>query len=91
MNNNEIIDIIGLTGSVLVGVCFIPQTYKTINSNEIKDISKLFMMLNIISASLMVVYGSYYLILPIIIANGSVLINCCIITVCIIRNKNSNT
>lgn len=88
MNNNEIIDIIGLTGSILVGVCFIPQTYKTINSNDIKDISKLFMMLNIISASLMVVYGSYYLILPIIIANGSVLINCCIITICIIKNKN---
>ena len=87
MNNNEIIDIIGLTGSVLVGICFIPQTYKTINSNEIKDISKLFMMLNIISASLMVVYGSYYLILPIIIANGSVLINCCIITICIFKNK----
>lgn len=87
MNNNEIIDIIGLIGSVLVGICFIPQTYKTINSDEIKDISKLFMMLNIISASLMVVYGSYYLIFPIIIANGSVLINCCIITICIIINK----
>ena len=87
MEKIDIIDIIGLTGSVLVGICFIPQTYKTINSNEIKDISKLFMLLNIISASLMVVYGSYYLILPVIIANGSVLINCCIITICIIINK----
>lgn len=88
MEKIDIIDIIGLTGSVLVGICFIPQTYKTINSNEIKDISKLFMLLNIISASLMVVYGSYYLILPVIIANGSVLINCCIITICIIKNQN---
>lgn len=88
MEKIDIVDIIGLTGSVLVGICFIPQTYKTINSNEIKDISKLFMLLNIISASLMVVYGSYYLILPVIIANGSVLINCCIITICIIKNQN---
>tara|TARA_E500000178_G_C16688525_1_gene602606 strand:+ start:417 stop:683 length:267 start_codon:yes stop_codon:yes gene_type:complete len=88
MEKIDIIDIIGLTGSVLVGICFIPQTYKIINSNEIKDISKLFMLLNIISASLMVVYGSYYLILPVIIANGSVLINCCIITICIIKNQN---
>ncbi len=87
MEKIDIIDIIGLTGSVLVGICFIPQTYKIINSNEIKDISKLFMLLNIISASLMVVYGSYYLILPVIIANGSVLINCCIITICIIKNQ----
>ncbi len=87
MSNNEIINMVGLTGSILVGVCFIPQTYKTIHSDEIKDISKLFMILNVISASLMVIYGSYYLILPIIIANGSVLINCCIITICIFKNK----
>ena len=84
----HIIDLLGIIGGSCVGLSFIPQTYKTINSNDIKDISKLFMMLNIISASLMVVYGSYYLILPIIIANGSVLINCCIITICIIKNKN---
>ena len=90
MNYNETINIIGLIGSILVGICFLPQTYKTINSYEIKDISLSFMILNIIAAGLMCVYGGYYIILPIIIANGSVLINCIIITYCVCNRKQIN-
>tara|TARA_Y200000002_G_scaffold325622_1_gene287828 strand:- start:435 stop:695 length:261 start_codon:yes stop_codon:yes gene_type:complete len=85
---NNIIDIIGLFGSILIGLTFIPQTYKTINSNEVKDISNLFLILNITSASLMVIYGAYYFIIPVIISNGSVLINCLIISIYLINNKN---
>ncbi len=87
MNNNSIINIIGLTGSILIGTSFIPQTYKTIKNNETKDISPLFMILNIISASLMCVYGGYYFIIPVIISNGSVVINCFIIIFYIIHNN----
>lgn len=85
---NNIIDIIGLFGSILIGLTFIPQTYKTINSNEVKDISNLFLILNITSASLMVVFGAYYFIIPVIISNGSVLINCLIISIYLMNNKN---
>lgn len=85
---NNIIDIIGLLGSILIGLTFIPQTYKTINSDEVKDISNLFLILNIASASLMVIYGAYYFIIPVIISNGSVLINCLIISIYLINNKN---
>ena len=90
MNINEIMDLLGLIGSILVGICFIPQTYKTINSEEINDISLSFMILNIIASSLMCIYGGYYIILPIIIANGSVLINCIIITYCVCNRKQIN-
>ena len=83
---NDVIDIIGLIGSILVAISFVPQTYKTINSNQIKDISFMFMFINIISAGLMCIYGAYYYIIPIMISNGSVLTNCCIILYYVIYN-----
>lgn len=88
MNYDKFINIIGIVGSSLVGICFIPQTYKTIYSNEIKDISLSFLLLNIFAAGLMCVYGGYYIIIPVIIANGSVLINCGIIYYCVCVKKN---
>jgi|TARA_B100002019_G_C20910046_1_gene422398 uncharacterized protein with PQ loop repeat len=87
MNINEIMDLLGLIGSILVGICFIPQTYKTINSNEINDISMSFIIINITAATLMSIYGCYYLIIPVIVANGSVLLNCFIIGYCVLKNK----
>ena len=54
------IDILGLLGSIFVGISFIPQTIKTIKSEDIKDISFLFMFLNILASALMSVYGIYY-------------------------------
>tara|TARA_A100001015_G_C14926838_1_gene686722 strand:- start:166 stop:486 length:321 start_codon:yes stop_codon:yes gene_type:complete len=93
---SQIIDILGLSGSILVSVSFLPQTYKTIMTDDIKDISLLFMLLNVISASLMCIYGIYYNIVPILISNGSVLINCLIILIFMQRTtnidvKNENT
>lgn len=82
-----IMNIFGLLGSILVSVSFIPQTYKTINSDEIKDISSIFMSVNIISSALMCTYGLYYMIIPVMISNGSVLINCCIILYYVINNS----
>jgi uncharacterized protein with PQ loop repeat len=87
MNINEIMDMLGLIGSILVGICFIPQTYKTINSEEINDISMSFITINITAATLMSIYGCYYLITPVIVANGSVLVNCIIIGYCVLKNK----
>lgn len=78
---DTIINIIGLCGSVLIGASFIPQTYKTIKNNNTKDLSYAFMLLNISSASFMCIYGVYYKIIPIMIANSSVIINCIIILI----------
>jgi uncharacterized protein with PQ loop repeat len=87
---SQIIDILGLSGSILVSVSFLPQTYKTIMTDDIKDISLLFMLLNVISASLMCVYGIYYNIVPVLISNGSVLINCLVILICMQRTSNND-
>jgi len=87
---SQIFDIIGLSGSILVSVSFLPQTYKTIMTDDIKDISLLFMLLNVISASLMCVYGIYYSIVPVLISNGSVLINCLVILICMQRTSNND-
>ena len=74
------IDILGILGSVLVGISFIPQTYLVIKNKEIKNISKWFILINVISSGLMIVYGIINLIIPMIIANSSVLLNNLIIT-----------
>ena len=38
------IDILGILGSVLVGISFIPQTYEVIKNKEVKNISKWFIL-----------------------------------------------
>ena len=74
-----IINNIGLSGSILLGLSFIPQTYKIIKEKQTKNISLIFLILSICSALLMTVYGVYYELVPIIVSNILVLINCAII------------
>ena len=74
-----IMNYFGLCGSILIGLSFIPQTYKIIKDKETTNISTTFIALNITSASLMTIYGIYFKIIPIIIANTSVITNCLII------------
>ena len=76
----DTVDILGILGSVLVGISFIPQTYLVIKKKEVKNISKWFILINIISSGLMIIYGIINLIIPMIIANSSVLLNNLIIT-----------
>ena len=75
-----IINNIGLFGSILLGLSFIPQTYKIIKEKQTKNISLIFLILSICSALLMAVYGFYYELLPMMVANILVLINCAIIS-----------
>jgi MtN3 and saliva related transmembrane protein len=85
---SEIVNILGLIGSVLVTISFIPQTYKTLQQKEVSDISYSFMAINIVSSSLMCIYGIYHSYIPVIISDGSVLINCIIILSYIVYIKN---
>lgn len=68
-------ELLGLIGSTLVGLSFIPQTYMVIKKKEVKNISLWFIMINIISSLLMIIYGIYFNVLPMIIANSSVFLN----------------
>ena len=74
-----IINNIGLFGSILYGWSFIPQTYKIIKEKQTKNISLFFLILSMYAALLMTVYGVYYELVPIIVSNILVLINCTII------------
>ena len=84
----NLIDYIGIFGSLLVGFSFIPQTYKTLKTKKSKDISKLFVITNIISSTCMLIFGIRRNILPIMIANGSVFINALILFYCVIFYSN---
>ena len=75
-----IINNICILGSILLGLSFIPQTYKIIKEKQTKNISLIFLILSICSALLMAVYGFYYELLPMMVANILVLINCAIIS-----------
>jgi uncharacterized protein with PQ loop repeat len=66
---------IGLLGSIMVSIMFIPQTIHTIRTDKTKDLSKIFLFLSLISSLLMMIYGFYFIIIPVIIANISVFLN----------------
>lgn len=84
-----IIDLLGIIGGSLVGISFIPQTYKTITTNKSEDLSKIFIFINIAASTLMLIYGIYYIIIPIVIANGSVFLNNLILLFYVLYKNNN--
>ena len=85
------INIIGLCGSCGVAIAFIPQTYKTITTDSIKSISFITMYMVFSSSICMLIYSMYYNILPMLIANVSVMINTGVIMVVYLYKKNETT
>lgn len=81
------IDVIGLIGSLLVGFSLIPQSYKSIKENDTKSISIYYLFITFLAAVFMGIYSIYYLILPMIIANGLVLGNVIILIILVIKNE----
>ena len=73
---NNVFQIMGFTASIIISISFIPQTYKTITTDQIKDLSYSFMILNIVACSMMVAYGLHEEVIPVVISNSSVLANC---------------
>ena len=81
------IDIIGLIGSISIGLSFIPQTYKTLKENTIKSTSFLMFFITSSASLCMVIYSVYYQILPMLVANVSVLVNSSIIMITYLYKK----
>ena len=81
-------DWIGYIGCVFLFISFIPQTYKLIqNKDEILNISPYFIVFIVLASIFM---GSYAILIkayPVLIANGSVLINNLIILSFLIYKK----
>lgn len=88
----KIIDIIGLLGSIMVGVSLFPQTIKTIKTIKEESntsISLSFISITFISSILMIIFAIYYLIIPILIANILVFINSLTLLIVILNKKYS--
>ena len=72
---SKIVHYIGIAGSIGIALSLFPQTYKTVRTGEMKDLSISFVMITMVSASCQLVYGCYFKILPMIIANVCVMAN----------------
>jgi len=81
------VDIIGLIGSISIGLSFIPQTYKTLKTNTIKSTSFLMFFITSLASVCMIIYSVYYKVLPMLIANVSVLTNSSIIMIAYLYKK----
>ena len=81
------VDIIGLFGSISIGLSFIPQTYKTLKTNTIKSTSFLMFFITSTASVCMIIYSVYYKVLPMLIANVSVLTNSSIIMIAYLYKK----
>ena len=73
------IDIIGILGSMGIAISLIPQTIKTIKTENIKDLSVRFILITMLSSIFQNIFAIHYHIIPMIIANASVFINTLII------------
>jgi len=87
MNTDEIITLLGFLGSVGISISLLPQTYKSWTTNDVSSLSVTFMIITFTSAFLMIIYSTYYLVYPMIIANVSVLGNTCILMLLYHKNK----
>lgn len=70
---NQVIDSIGLIGSVVLSVSFIPQTYHAVYN--IKNTNIIFVNLMILCSTALSIYSYYYRVYPMLIANCSVFVN----------------
>ena len=71
----NMINYIGLIGSFGIGISLIPQTLKIYKEKNTEFLSLYFILITMISSILLLIYSCYYVIIPMIITNCSVLIN----------------
>ena len=75
-NSNMSMDLVGISGGIVLSICLIPQIYTVIKTKEVYNISYLWQFMYIVGLSLHLTYGIYYQLIPIYIP--------CIIELCFI-------
>ena len=70
-----VVNIVGIVGSICIALSLFPQTIKTIQKRSMDEISLPFVCVTMVGASCQLLYGIYYAIIPMIIANVCVLSN----------------
>lgn len=71
----DYVDIIGLLGSLILSITFIPQTYHVYKNKDSVSINKTFLYLIILCSALLSYYSICKKVLPMAIANISVFLN----------------
>ena len=64
------IEVVGLLGSVLSSITFIPQVYQTWKTKSVGDLNLVMMGIVFVSTVIWLVYGVGKGLLPVIICNG---------------------
>lgn len=64
------IELVGLSGSVLSSVTFMPQVYQTWKTKSVGDLNLSMMLIVFLSTVIWLVYGIGKDLLPVIICNG---------------------
>ena len=67
--DNDAKQIIGYTGGTLLNITFLPQIYRTFKTKQTDDISLVFMILQVITSILYVVYSFLLDEQPLIVSN----------------------
>lgn len=71
--NNLTKDIFGYIGALLLSITLLPQIHQTYKTKQTRDISLVFMCLQILTCVFFLIYGIALSELPLIIANSVVL------------------
>ena len=66
-DKNNITDIIGYSGGIVLSICLLPQIYKIYKTKDVDNISYLWQIMYIIGISLHLYYAISYDLLPIYI------------------------
>ena len=73
------VEYIGLGGGGMIAISFIPQTIKVIQTGHAEGVSPSFIGIIFISSTMMITYGIYFSLIPVVIANASVGFNSVVI------------
>ena len=84
-------DVFGYLGGFMLVVTLIPQVYHTYKTKKIRDLSLLFILFQIITCILFLVYGALLVELPLLIANSIVMFQQLLLLYAKMFFKNENT
>jgi MtN3 and saliva related transmembrane protein len=71
----DVVDILGYSGTCLLGITMLPQVYKTFSEKRANDLSLSYLILQFSANVLFIVYGYFIQSIPVIISN-------CIVFLC---------
>lgn len=67
----NVVDVLGLTSSIIITLMFIPEVTHVYKNSDAKAINYSFLHLNLVASVLALVYSVHYQVIPMIITNVS--------------------